>query len=165
MTRTRSHPLVALFSFWLMLALHVVNAMQALMPTARYHGRKGVVYMSTTGTGNATNVIALNAWNIDRSTDKAEATAFGDGNKVYLAGLPDAAGSISGFWDNTETKPFAGGNSADGVKLYLYPSSDIVTSYFYGPAWVDPSLTTGVGDVVAISFDWAANGTWGSQGI
>jgi hypothetical protein len=163
MTRTRSHPLVALFGFWLMLALHVVNAMQALMPTARYHGRKGVVYMSTTGTGNATNVIALNAWNIDRSTDKAEATAFGDGNKVYLAGLPDAAGGFGGFFDDTDQTVFTGAGSADGVKLYLYPSTDALTKYWYGPAWVDYSVTSPNDGPVAITASFAANGSWGRQ--
>jgi len=47
-----------------------------------YAGRKGVVYLSTTGSGVATNVIKLNAWTLDQSTDKIEVTAFGDANKT-----------------------------------------------------------------------------------
>ena len=44
-----------------------------------YHGRKGVVYMSTSGTGTATSVSNLKTWSINMPTDKVEVTAFGDG--------------------------------------------------------------------------------------
>lgn len=130
---------------------------------ARYHGRKGVVYMSTTLAGTAVNVINLNAWSLDFSTDKTEVTAFGDANKVYVQGLKDVTGSISGFWSDTDDTLFDAADSADGVKLYLYPSSDAPTIYFYGPAWVDASIETGVGDAVTISADLAAQGSWGRR--
>lgn len=132
---------------------------------ARYAGRSGVVYMGATPAGPATLVIGLTNWSYNAATDKIEVTAFGDGNKIYVQGLPDRTGSISGFWDNTETKPFAAGDATAGVPLYLYPSASAPGAYFYGTAWVDPSMETGVGDAVAISFDWAAASTWGRVGI
>jgi hypothetical protein len=132
---------------------------------ARYHGRKGAVYMSTSGTGTASQVISLNAWSLDMSTDIQETTSFGDANKTYVQGLKDLKGRFSGFWDNSETKLFTGADSADGVKLYLYPSTDIPGSYFYGPAWVNMSIDVGVGDAVKITANFVANGSWGRQGI
>ena len=72
-------------------------------------GRTGVVYIAIeSATGVATNTIKLNAWTINRATDKFEVTSFADTNKTYVQGLPDVQGSISGFWDDTETKPFGG---------------------------------------------------------
>lgn len=130
---------------------------------ARYHGRRGVVYMSATGTGDAVNVISLNAWNLDFTTDKVDVTAFGDTNKQYVQGLKDVSGAIAGFWDSAADALFDGADSADGVKLYLYPSSDAPTIYFYGPAWVDASINTGVGDAVKVSANIAANGSWGRK--
>lgn len=130
---------------------------------ARYHGKKGVVYMSTTGTGNASPVIAMASWSLDMSTDTVEVTAFGDVNKSYVQGLKDLKGSISGFWDDTETKPFVGADSPDGVKIYLYPSSDATTKYWYGPAWVSASVDADNGDAVKVSMDFVANGAWGRQ--
>lgn len=127
---------------------------------AAYAGRKGVIYMSTTGSGTASSVIKLNQWTINRTTDKIEVTAFGDSNKTYVQGLPDLQGTFSGFWDETEAKPFTGATSADGVKLYLYPSSDAPTKYWYGPAWLDLSMDTGVSSAVTISGSFAANGSW-----
>lgn len=130
-----------------------------------YAGRKGVVYLSTTGTGAAVNVIKLNTWTINKTTDKIETTAFGDGNKTYVQGLPDIQGTIAGFWDDTETKPFTAAASTDGCKLYLYPSSDKTNSYHYGPAWLDMSMEVAVSGAVTINGSFAANGTWGSLNI
>ena len=132
---------------------------------AVYAGRKGVVYLSTTGSGAAINVIKLNQWTIDKTTDKIDVTSFGDPNKTYVQGLPDVKGTFSGFWDDTETKPFAAAGSSDGVKMYLYPSADKLTSYHYGPAWLDASMDTSVAAAVTISGNYVANGAWGSLGI
>lgn len=128
---------------------------------AVYAGRKGVVYLSTTGTGTATNVIKLTTWTLNQATDKIEVTAFGDANKTYVQGLKDVQGSFSGFWDDTEAKPFTAADSTDGCKMYLYPSADAPTKYWYGPAWLDVSIDTGVAAAVALSANFAANGAWG----
>ena len=128
---------------------------------AKYHGRKGVVYMSTTGGGTAVSVVGLKSWSLNMPTDKVEVTAFGDTNKTYVQGLPDATGDIAGWWDDTSDAMYDGSQSSNGVKLYLYPSSDATTKYWYGPAWVDFSITVDVGGAVEVSASFSANGSWG----
>ena len=130
---------------------------------AVYSGRTGVVYMSTTGTGAASNVIKLTRWSLDQSQDAQEVTSFGDTNRTYVVGFKDVQGEFEGFWDETETKPFVGADSSDGVKLYLYPASGAATKYWYGPAWVDASIEAPVDGPVAISGSFRANGAWGRQ--
>jgi hypothetical protein len=132
---------------------------------AAYAGKKGVVYLSTTGSGNATNVIKLNKWSVDASTDKYEVTSFGDVNKNYVQGLPDVKGSFSGFFDDTEAKITTGAASTDGVKLYLYPSSDAPTKYKCGPAWLDQSISVDEGGTVSITGNFVANGSWANSTI
>lgn len=129
---------------------------------AKYHGRKGVVYLSTTGTGTASSV-TLTEWSLNRATDRVDVTSFGDANKTYVQGLPDLQGSFSGVWDHADTKIFDAASSSDGCKLYLYMSSDASGLYFYGPAWLDASITTSVSDAVKISGTFAANGSWGQK--
>ena len=129
---------------------------------AKYHGKKGLVYLSTTGSGNAASVGALNAWTYDRSVDTVETTSFGDANKTYVQGLPDSRGTFGGFYDDTITSVFTGAGSSDGVKVYLYPSSDALTKYFYGPAWTSYSVATGISQAVTIGGNFVANGSWGS---
>lgn len=130
---------------------------------AKYSGRKGAVYLSTSGSGTATAVIGLTNWSLDRGTDRQESTSFGDVNKTYLQGLPDISGTFEGFWDDTEAKIFGAADSADGSKLYLYPSLDAPSKYWYGPAWIDASMETDVNDIVKISGSFSANGPWGNR--
>jgi hypothetical protein len=127
---------------------------------AKYHGKKGVVYISTSGSGNASS-IQLTEWTLNMATDKVEVTSFGDANKTYVQGLKDLQGSLTGFWDSADTKLFTAADSTDGIKMYLYPSSDAAGLYFYGPAWLDASITTGVSAAVAINGSFVANGSWG----
>ena len=129
---------------------------------ARYHGKKGLVYLSTTGSGTATSFTPLNAWSYDRSVDTVETTSFGDTNKTYVQGLPDARGSFGGFYDDTTVATLnTGAGSTDGIKIYLYPSSDALTKYFYGPAWSSYSVSTGISQAVQITGSFVANGSWG----
>lgn len=132
------------------------------MPTA-YHGKGGVVYMSTTGAGTAVNVVLLSSWSLDKGTDTVETTAFGDPNKTYVQGLPDISGQLSGFFDSATDQLFDASESTDGVKMYLYPTSLAPTIYFYGPAWLDASITTEVSGAVKISGKFKANGAWGRK--
>jgi hypothetical protein len=130
---------------------------------ARYHGKKGLIYGSTSGTGAAAPYVSLSNWTLDMATDKAEVTAFGDPNKTYVQGLKDIKGTLSGFWDNTGDTLFDAADSSDGVKLYLYPSSDAISKYFYGPAWLDASVATPSGGPVSVSGNFVANGAWGRK--
>lgn len=130
---------------------------------AVYHGRKGVVYMSTTGTGEAVSIAHLTDWSLDMAMDKVETTSFGDPNKTYVVGLKDLKGSLSGFWDSASDDLFEAVDSDDGVKMYLYPSADAAGIYWYGPAWVDMSVSVSVGDAVKVSGSFSANGPWGSK--
>ena len=95
------------------------------------------------------------------ATDKVEVTSFGDANKTYVQGLKDLTGTLSGFWDETDTKMFNAADSTTGCKLYLYPSSDAISKYFYGPAWLDASINVGVNGAVTMSGNFSANGSWG----
>ena len=127
-----------------------------------HSGRTGTVYLAIeSATGVATTCIKLNAWTLDRATDKFEVTSFLDTNKTYVQGLADLKGTISGFWDDSETKPFAGAASSTGVKLYLYPDiTNSPTKYAYGTAWLDASISTPVGGAVTIPANFAAAASW-----
>src|SRR5688572_33273154 len=125
---------------------------------ALYHGKRGVVYISTTGGGAAIAAVSLSSWSLDSATDRVEVTAFGDTNKTYVQGLPDLTGDIAGFWNDTSDQLYDASRSADGVKLYLYPSADAVTKYWYGPAWVDFSIEVSVDTAATISGTFAADG-------
>jgi hypothetical protein len=120
--------------------------------------------MSTTAAGVAV-ATTLAGWTLNRTTDRVEVTSFGDLNKTYVQGLPDMQGDLSGFFDSADDRLFDAAESADGVKLYLYASTDALGIYWYGPAWIDASIEVPVDGAVAINGTFAANGSWGRQSV
>lgn len=128
---------------------------------ARYHGKRGVVYISPGSTSDAVAAVGLNSWSLNMPTDKVEVTAFGDTNKQYVQGLPDVSGNLAGWWDDTSDQLYDASRAADGVNLYLYPASNASGKYWYGPAWVDFSIDVGHDKGVAVSAAFVARGAWG----
>jgi hypothetical protein len=129
---------------------------------SRYHGKSGRVMLSTTASAAAVTT-TMSGWTLNRATDRAETTSFGDANKTYVQGLPDLQGTLTGFVDNADDRLFDAAESADGAKLYLYFSTDALAIYFYGPAWVDASIEVPVAGAVTMNGTFAANGSWGRQ--
>lgn len=123
---------------------------------ARIHGRAGRVYMNILSGGTAEPLAFLSGWSINFATDKVDVTAFGDGNKIYVAGLPDASGDFSGFYDDATAQVFTA--ALDGVarKFYLYPSTLTNTQYFYGTVLPDFKVNGDVAQAVQISSSWNA---------
>jgi hypothetical protein len=58
---------------------------------------------------------------------------------------------------------FTAADSTDGVKLYLYMSSNAPTVYWYGPAWLDASCAVPVNGANTVSGNFVANGAWGRK--
>ena len=131
---------------------------------ARIHGRNGAVYMNLLSGGTPEPVAFLNSWSISAQTDKADVTAFGDANKVYVAGLPDSSGEFSGFYDDASVQTYTA--AVDGVarKFYLYPSRLTNTQYWWGTILPDFSVNAGVGGAAEISASWNAASAITKQG-
>jgi hypothetical protein len=126
----------------------------------RYHAKKGVIYMSTSGTTAAVLVGQYRAYTLDLSTDDVDSTVFGATNRTSLIGFPAFRGTLEGFWVSDDTTLRQAAASADGTNLYIYPSSDAPSKYAGGPAWVDMSLRGAIDQAVGITANWRANGNW-----
>jgi hypothetical protein len=107
-------------------------------------------------TADAEPVAFLSSWSISFEVDKAEVTAFGDSNKVYVSGLPDASGEFGGFYDDATVQTYTA--AVDGLprKLYLYPSTSNNAKYFFGTVLPDFSVEAAVDGPVEISSSWNA---------
>lgn len=131
---------------------------------SRIHGRNGRVYLALASGGTAEPVAFLNSWTINFATEKADVTAFGDANKAYVAGLPDASGDFSGFYDNATVQTYTA--ALDGLprKFYLYPNTNLNTQYFWGEILPDFNVSATVTGSVDISASWNASGPIVKQG-
>lgn len=126
----------------------------------KYHGKKGVVYASVSGSTAAALVGGLRGFTLDASTDTVEVTEFGQGNKTFVQGFPNFTGTLDGFWASDETIIAAASLSADGTNLYLYPSSDAPSKYAGGPAWLNYSIRSATDQAVAKTGNFSARGAW-----
>lgn len=124
---------------------------------ARIHGRRGRVYMAIASGGVAEPIAFLNSWSINFATEKADVTAFGDNNKVYVAGLPDASGDFAGFYDDATVQTYTA--ALDGLprKFYLYPSTLTNTQYWFGEILPDFNVNANVGGPVQVTSSWNAS--------
>lgn len=126
---------------------------------ARKHGRRGRLYVGlASDTAAAEPVAFLRDWTIDFSVDNVDVTAFGDTNKVYVAGLPDASGTFAGFYDDATVQLYTAATDGLPRRFYLYPDNTVNTAgpYWFGTALFDFSASGQVDGAVTVSGNWNA---------
>lgn len=123
---------------------------------ARIHGRNGIAYVGILSGAAASPVAFLSDWTINFTVDKAEVTAMGDQNKVYVAGLPDASGDFSGWYDDATSQTYIAATDGVARNFYLYPSTTTPTRYFFGTILPDFAVASGVGAAASVKSTWNA---------
>lgn len=138
---------------------------------ARIKGSGGDVYVdqSSAGASAATPMRYVSKWTLDGSTDTIPVTAFGDTTQVFLTGLPNAQGTVSGFYDDTATTGsialFTMSQSGVARKTYLYTKTPSTSGpYWFGTANWSVSYETDVTGAVAISGTWSAATSFAAVG-
>lgn len=121
---------------------------------ATHHGNEGVVKV-----GN--NVVAeITQWSIEETAEIADDTAMGDAWGTHLAGVKRWSGSLTCWWDETDTQGQGALTAGASVTLNLYPEGDDTgDAYFTGTATVtrvqrQASLTS----IVTANIDVTGNG-------
>ena len=124
---------------------------------SRIHGRNARIYMGLASDTEAASPLPFFAsFSINFATEKAEVTAFGDANKVYVAGLPDASGEFAGFYDDATVQTYTAAVDGLARKFYLYPVASVTTKYFFGTILPDFSVNASVNGAVEVSASWNA---------
>lgn len=129
----------------------------------RLHGKNGRIQMDAAGGSSVITLGDLNAWTLDMSTDRTVVTAFGDTNVRRVAGLPDYAGTLGGWWNAvTSSSPayFAAVLAGNPVTLRLMPNTNDPTAYFQGLANIDGSVNVSATGAISTSGKWDAAGNW-----
>ena len=124
---------------------------------ARRHGRNGQVYLGIASGAAASPLPFQASWSINMNVDKQDVTAFGDGNKVYVAGLPDASGDFSGFMDDATSQTYIA--AVDGLARNFYLYADATNSpnvYWFGTVLPDFSADGAIAGPVNFKSTWNA---------
>lgn len=127
----------------------------------RIHGRNGIVYLGINPGDSASPMAFLSDWSINFTVAKVDVTCMGDSNLIWVAGLPDASGDFTGFFDTATAQTYVAAQDGQPRNFYLYPSTLGVQGanpgqYFFGTILPDYSLSGGVGAAVSLKSAWNA---------
>jgi hypothetical protein len=124
---------------------------------ARLHGRNGQVYIGIASGAAASPVPFQASWTINMVVNKSDVTAFGDGNLVYVAGLPDASGDFSGFMDDATSQTYIAATDGLARNFYLYPNTTAdPNTYWFGTVLPDFAADGAINGPVHVKSTWNA---------
>jgi hypothetical protein len=128
---------------------------------SRIHGRNGIVYLGVNPADLASPMAFLSDWSINYTVAKVDVTCMGDQNLIWVAGLPDASGDFSGFFDTATAQTYVAAQDGQPRNFYLYPSTlgsqgANPGQYFFGQILPDFSLAGGVAAAVTLKSTWNA---------
>lgn len=127
-------------------------------------GRDGLVKWDPAGGATAVALVSIKSFTLSMTVEKIPVTCFQDVNRVYVPGLPDVSGSLSGFWNSDDMSLIEASQLTTPGTLELIPhSNDPSTATphkFSGLAYMDAELDTDVEGAPALSGTFMAAGPW-----
>ena len=123
---------------------------------ARIASRNARLYLAIASNGTAEPVASIKSFELNGSTDRFDATCFGDSTRTYVSGLADSSGSFSGVYDTSVNPTFLAGQDGVARKWYFYADATVNTSYFFGTGFFDASLKFDVGGLAETSGTFSA---------
>jgi hypothetical protein len=132
-------------------------------------GRNGAVKWDPAGVGGAGSLLvaSIKGWKLSLKTDKIKVTCFQDQNQVYVPGLRDISGSLTGFWNSAELSLVKATAATTPGYLELIPdTTDMAVGppaapfVFKGLAYLDAEIDTDVEGAPALTGEVLAAGPW-----
>lgn len=121
---------------------------------ATHKGSEGVVKVGSN------TVAEVRDWSITITSDTVEDTTMGDSARTYKPSLTSASGSISAYWDETDTTGQGAMTAGSEVTLNLYPEGDTAgdTYYTFSAIITEEGASASFDGMVEASYSFSANG-------
>ena len=121
---------------------------------ATHKGSEGVVKVGSD------TVAEVRDWSITISSDTVEDTTMGDSARTYKPSLTAASGTISCFWDETDSSGQGAMTAGSEVTLNLYPEGADAGDTYYSASVIitEEGATASFDGMVEASFSFQANG-------
>jgi hypothetical protein len=127
---------------------------------ANHTGSEGVVKVG------ANTVAEVRDWSLSETADTIEDTSMGDSARTRKAGLTSASGSITAFWDETDTTGQGAMTVGAEVTLNLYPEGATSGDTYATLSAIitEAGVSASFDGMVEATFSFEANGavTWGT---
>ena len=120
---------------------------------ANHKGSEGTVKIGS-------NAIAeVRSWELSRTAEMIEDTEIGDAAKTFQAGNTSWSGSVSCFWDETDTNGQVAMTAGASVTLNLYPEGATTGDIYYTGTALITGITRRAGVNTMVEADFSFQGT------
>ena len=127
---------------------------------ANHKGSEGVVKVG------ANTVAEVRDWSLSETADTIEDTTMGDSARTRKAGLTSASGSITAYWDETDTTGQGAMTVGSEVTLNLYPEGATSGDTYATLSAIitEAGVSASFDGMVEATFSFEGNGavTWGT---
>ena len=125
---------------------------------ANHKGSEGLVKVGTA------TVSEIKDWSLSESAETIDDTTMGDTARTKKSSLTTASGSLSAFWDETDTAGQLAMTVGATVTLNLYPEGDASGDYFAAMNAIitEAGKSASMDGMVEATFSFETNGavTW-----
>ena len=122
-------------------------------------GKFGKVSWDPSGGTALVEIISLNGWTLSEETEMEDVTCFGDTNKVYVPGMKDLKGDVSGFWNSADLALWKAADAGTPGTLSLVVNNQEPGFKFQGLAYLSASIDCSLA-APTVKGTWAAAGSW-----
>lgn len=121
---------------------------------ANHKGSEGYVKVGSN------TVSEVRDWSLTMSADTIEDTAMGDSARTYKSSLTSATGSITCYWDETDTTGQGAMGAGDEITLNLYPEGATTGDTYYTMSAIitEEGASASFDGMVEATFSFQANG-------
>ena len=121
---------------------------------ANHKGSEGYVKVGSN------TVSEVRDWSLTISSDTVEDTTMGDSSRTYKSSLTSASGSVTCYWDETDTTGQGAMTAGSEVTLNLYPEgADSGDTYYTMSAIItEEGASASFDGMVEATFSFQANG-------
>jgi hypothetical protein len=126
-------------------------------------GRYGLIRWDATGLPSPPTpltVVSVDSWKLSLKTAYIDVTCFQDTNLVYVQGLRDISGTITGYWNSSSYVLVTATGSAVAGYLELTPNTNESTYKFGGLAYMDADIDVQMKGAPKLSASFKAAGPW-----
>jgi hypothetical protein len=121
---------------------------------ANHKGSEGYVKVG------ANTVAEVRDWSLTISSDTVEDSTMGDSARTYKPTLTSASGSISAYWDETDTTGQGAMTAGSEVTLNLYPEGEDSGDTYYTLSAIitEEGASAAFDGMVEATYSFTANG-------
>lgn len=126
-------------------------------------GKFGDVAWDPAGGSALVSIISINGWTLSEETEMEDVTCFQDTNRVYVPGMKDLKGDLSGFFNAADLTLWKAADAGSPGTLRFRTNTQEPGATWQGLAYLNASVDASL-SAPKVTGTWAAAASWSVPG-